>query len=108
MKFKIEAKCVLTLEHKEGEKTSKHVTPDFNLEVSENIERDMFLNENDLPTEAGSKAITQCFVQGLIGNIHFAHENGFRNDAEHLRYIISELEQGFIRIPKIYESNFDK
>jgi hypothetical protein len=107
MKFKIKGECVVTLEHKDGEKTSAHVYTDYNVSVSKNVDQSIFLDENGLPTAEGHRALTQCFVQGLIGNIHTAHQKGFRNDAEHLRYVISELERGFIQIATIGESKFD-
>jgi len=106
MEFEIEGRCVVKLKHKEGEKTSTHVSTDFNLDVSKNLDRKMYLDRDDLPTHAGTKMLTQCFVQGLVGNIHNAHEKGFWDSAEHLRYIIAELEKGFISVPTIYKSNF--
>ncbi len=39
MEFSFEAKVVLTLEHKKEKTTSKHVTTDFNLDVSDNLVR---------------------------------------------------------------------
>jgi len=44
----------------------------------------------------GVQAATVTLIQGLIANIHGAHQNGLRDSAEHLRYIISQLEQGFV------------
>lgn len=108
MQFRIEARSVVTLEHKQGEKTSTHVATDFNLDVSDNAGRSNFLNKEDLPTAAGSKAATQCFVQGLIANVHYAHKEGYWDSAEHLRYIIAELERGFISVANVYPSTFDK
>jgi len=107
MQFEFEGKCVIKLEHKEGDKTSKHVKTDFNLSVSENLDVNQYLDKDELPTEVGVKALTNCFVQGLVGNIHYAHEKGYRDSAEHLRYIISELERGFIQVPTITQSKFD-
>ena len=68
------------------------------VEVDEPLDESKYINDGDVLTKDGSQALTQCFVQGLIGNIHFAHQSGYRNDAEHLRYIISELERGFASI----------
>lgn len=106
MKFEIEGRCVVTLEHKQGEKTSSHVSTDFNLDVSKNVDRGHFLDKEDLPTQAGAKALTQCFVQGLVGNIHNAHLKGHWDSAEHLRYIIAELERGFVQVATTYKSEF--
>ena len=107
MEFEFEGKCVLKLEHKEGEKTSKHVKTDFNLDVSKNLDKKQYLGEDGFPTQTGVKALTQCFVQGLVGNIHYAHEKGCWDSAEHLRYIIKELERGFISVATVTESQFD-
>lgn len=52
------------------------------------------------------KTLSNVLVQGLIGNIHLAHEKGFRDSAEHLRWIISELERGFIEVTNVQQSNF--
>lgn len=106
MEFSFEAKVVLTLEHKKEMTTSKHVATDFNLEVSDNLVRNQYLDKEDLPTEAGSKILSNVLVQGLVGNIHLAHEKGFRDSAEHLRWIISELERGFITVANVEQSNF--
>lgn len=106
MEFSFEAKCVLQLEHKKGSKKSNHLETKFNLDVSNNLNRKQYIDENDLPTKDGSKVLTNVFVQGLIGNIHQAHEKGYWNDAEHLRYIISELERGFVSIVKVDSSTF--
>jgi len=106
MEFSFEAKVVLTLEHKQGWKTSKHVSTDFNLEVIGELDRKQYLDKEDLPTEAGSKVFSNVLIQGLVGNIHMAHEKGFRDSAEHLRWIISELERGFVTVANVEQSNF--
>ena len=108
MEYQLDARCVLTLRHNKGEKTSSHVTTDFNLDVSKNVDRSLFLDKDDLPTAEGTKALTQCFVQGLIGNIHNAHQKGFWDSAAHLRYIIAELERGFMLHATTYKSKFSK
>jgi len=105
MEFSFEAKVVLTLEHKKGMATSKHVATDFNLEVIGELDRKQYLDKEDLPTEAGSKVLSNVLVQGLVGNIHMAHEKGFRDSAEHLRWIISELERGFVTVASVEQSN---
>ena len=47
MEFTIEGRCVVTLEHREGEKTSAHVATDFNLDVSKNLDRNKYLDKED-------------------------------------------------------------
>lgn len=98
MQFSITGIVKLTLEHAQGAKTSRHVATDFRLEPSKNLKQDEYNDRRGLPTKTGSHALTQAFVQGLVANIHHAHEKGFRDSAEHLRYIITELERGFIEV----------
>lgn len=106
MEFSFEAKVVLTLEHKKGMSTSTHVATDFNLDVIGKLDRKQYLDEDGLPTEAGSKALSNVLIQGLVGNIHLAHEKGFRDSVEHLEWIISELGRGFATSASIEQSNF--
>ena len=107
MEYKIEGRCVLTLDHTEGEKTSKHVNTDFGLSVSENVDRSFYFDKEDVMTENAVKALTQAFVQGLVGNIHYAHQRELWTDSDHIRYIIEELKKGFVRIANLYPSTFE-
>lgn len=106
MTLKFETKCVLELEHEQGMAMPKHLETKFNLDVSDNLDKSKYIDENGLPTAAGTKAITNNFVQGLIGNIHTAHQKGYWDSAEHLRFIIAELESGFVALVNCDKSNF--
>lgn len=64
------------------------------LQVSRNLERGMYLDDG-LPGTNGIKPLTQCFVQGLIANIHRAHDKDFMDKDEHLAYIMDELKRSF-------------
>lgn len=44
----------------------------------------------------GLKVQTLGLIQGLVTNIHVGHQLGTWDSAEHLRYIIKELEKGFV------------
>ena len=57
--------------------------------------------ENGRLTSAGVIVVTSILTQGLIANIHGAHQYKLRDSAEHLRYIISELERGFVAQVKV-------
>lgn len=107
MEFKIEGRSVITLEHQKGDTTSTHVKTDFNLNVSKGLDSSKYFDEDNLPNEIGCKALTQTFVQGLVGNIHHAHEKKYWNDVKHLEYIIAELTKGFATVAKTFPSNFD-
>lgn len=106
MEFTFEARVALTLEHKEKSDSSKHICTSFNLVVPEGLDADCYLDEEGIVNKEGSKVLSNVLIQGLVGNIHLAHQSGFRDSAEHLRWIISELEKGFIVNASIYKSNF--
>ena len=95
----------VTLSHEKGTQKSTHVSTDMYLELSPNLERDKYLKD-DLPTKDGIKPLTQCFVQGLVANIHKAHQEGWWDSAEHIRYIIDELQRGFVQVAKVSDGNF--
>lgn len=103
MRYTITGTVKVTADYQHGATSSEHVATDFRLDVSKNLDQVQYIDKRGLPTEKGSHALTNVFVQGLIGNIHHAHKKGFKNDAEHLRYIISELERGFINIAETTE-----
>lgn len=55
-------------------------------------------NPDGSPTPAGINISTQVLIAGLANNIQFAHDNRMRDSADHLRYIISELERHFVMV----------
>lgn len=74
---------------------------DLHLGISENINDNDFFDEKGYPNKQGYEMLTTAFLAGLNGNIHIAHQQGYRDSAEHLRYIIAQLEEMFILIPTI-------
>jgi len=104
--FEIEGKCVVRLSGTDGAKKATHLGSEFNLRVSEELDREKYFDPDGLPNAAGSKLLTVAFVQGVLGNIHFAHQSGFRDSAEHLRYVIEELEKGFVEVASARKSEF--
>lgn len=106
MTYTLEARVVLEMEQTQGEKTSRHLETKINVDVSSNLDRKQYLDKDDLPTAQGSKVLTGVLIQGLVANIHQAHQNGYRDSAEHLRYIISELERGFVAVANVDQSTF--
>lgn len=98
--------CVLELESNGNSEKASHRSTKFNLELSPNLERSVYLDKDDYPTKDGARVLTQVFTQALIGNIHACHEQGFMDSAEHLRMIIAELERGFIQVTEMSKSRF--
>lgn len=103
MQFTVTGIVKVTADYAKGAASSRHVATDFRLEVSKHLDREQYNDKRGLPTKMGSHALTNAFVQGLIGNIHMAHQKGYKNDAEHLRYIIDLLEKGFVAIAETGE-----
>lgn len=98
MIFKITGIVTVIADYDKGSSTSTHVETCIRLEVSKHLDQASYNDKLGLPTKGGSHALTQAYVQGLIANIHHAHQKGYRDSAEHLRYIISELERGFAAV----------
>ena len=107
MEFSFKAEVVLNLKCNKGDKTSKHVSTDFNLEVSRNLDASNYLDSERLPTKEGCKVLTECLVQGLAANLHHAHQGGYRDSAEHLRHIIAQLEKAFVARTEISKGHFN-
>lgn len=70
-----------------------------NLEFSpgKNIRMEGWTKESGQFNKDGLKAQTQAMVQGLVANIFAGHEDKEWDSAEHLRYIIKNLENGFAK-----------
>ena len=101
MEFELKAVCKLVLEYNQHDNKTRHVSTSVNLRVSDNLKEQHYVDAKGLPTVYGTEALTNVFVQALIANVHQAHQNDFRDSAEHLRYIIKELECGFTEVTTI-------
>lgn len=106
MKFSFDVRCSLNLEHAKGSTKSRHIGTDLGLYVSKNLDQSAYVTRNGMPTKAGSITITNVLVQGLIANIHQAHTQGHKNDADHIRFVIDELQRGFVSLYEVKPSTF--
>lgn len=107
MKFQFTATSRITLRHKPGDKDSKHQSTEIRLEVSNNMDARQYIDRG-VPRKEGIKPLTLALTQGLIANIHAAHDKGYWDSAKHLRFIISELERGFARVGDVSEADYEK
>lgn len=65
--------------------------------VPDILDKDKYIDpDKGYPNYDGTALITNTLTQGLIANIHMAHQNKFYDSAAHLRKIIKDLEDGFI------------
>lgn len=104
--FEVKVKVAVDSNEKDNTK-AKHIHTKFTLDISKNLDPSAYNDPSGLPTKNGCNAITQTLIQGLLGNIHTAHQQGYRDSAEHLRYIISKLEEGFIQVPDIRPDKYE-
>jgi hypothetical protein len=95
------AVSIITMEHYIGNQTSKHLYTEMYLQVSANLDKHHYVKDDGGLTNEGCKAATIAFIEGLVANIHAAHQEGHWDSAEHLRFIISNLEKGFIRVTQV-------
>lgn len=100
MKFSFTGISKVTLQHNKGQTTSQHVSTDIRLDPSSNLDARLYL-EKGLPTKEGAKPLTQAFIQGLVANVHRAHELNHWDSAEHLRYINKEIERGVFTVAEV-------
>lgn len=94
MEYEINAISKVKLDYKVGETTSTYISSEVGFVCSDNV-RESFIDKDDKPTIDGVKAVTQAFIQGLIGNIELAEEMDCWDSDKHLKYIISEINRGF-------------
>ena len=98
MEFSFEVMTELLMDHQKGSTGSVVKASWQSLKLSPNLDKSQYLNGDNTPNAEGCKAITTTLVQGLINNLHYAHEQGYRDSAEHLRSIITHLEKGFASV----------
>lgn len=106
--IEFEARCILQLKHSErSAEKPQHLSTKYNLVVSDNLEKKVYLNDNGMVTAAGSKVLTNVFLQGLIGNVFQSHEAGFRDQKEHIEFIIEEIRRSADKVVSIEAGEFD-
>ena len=98
MEVALRAICILHLENDGHSQTCLHRGVKLGLDVSSELNLDTYIDDEGLPTEDGTKALTNVLVQGLIANIHRAQYKGHWKDHEHIKFIMDELQRGFIEI----------
>lgn len=106
MQFTFSVISRITLEHFKGQTKSKHIKTDLLLHCSPNLKRSLYLDKKELPTKEGLQPMTLALIHGLVGVIHMGHQKGWRDSAEHLRFIIAELEKGFANPADVSEGIF--
>ena len=104
--FTMTAISKLHLEHEKGALKSNLKKVDVKLVPDSKLDIQAYL-DHGAPTQGGARAMTNCFVQGLISCIHFQHELGWWDKKECLEYIKTELERGFVEKPILGEGEME-
>lgn len=108
MKYTFEVACFLEIEDiiKEGKPKSLR-TARFNLEVSDNLLVSAYKDKDENYTKEGCIALRETLISAVAANIHYAHQNGLIDSAEHIREAIKSLEALFIQNGDISRSILD-
>lgn len=79
---------------------------DLRIELSGNIDRDVYLDGKGLPRKAAMNITTQALVLGLICHVKVCVSKGWITNQEAMEYIISELGRAFAA-PTTEDDNAD-
>jgi hypothetical protein len=96
MKVKMSGLVFMTLEMKPNGKPSLREC-EAELHLSDKLDESAYRHEDGSLNRTGLQALTQCFIQGINANIQSAHQTGDWDSAEHLRWVIAQLEKSFIQ-----------
>lgn len=72
------------------------------------LEQSAYENEDGLPNAAGLNAMRSCFIQGLVAIIHTEHQQGIKDSAENIRFIIDEIARGFAENVEVTQGIFNE
>lgn len=96
MRYGFQATATIELEHSKEQTRSKLVASQIKIDVSSNLSKRAYINQDGTPTADGAKAMTNTFIAGLTANIHHSHKAGYWNESDHIGFIIEELQRGFV------------
>jgi hypothetical protein len=96
IQFHFVAISKITMRHEMGAPASQINHTDIRLDVSKNLNKATYLDQEGLPTKEAIKPISLAFLQGIITNIQLGHEKGWWKEADHMRYVIDELQRAFV------------
>lgn len=104
MEFTFSVRCDVTAEHTRSDASAptRHVKTDLNLDVSKNLDRDMYFTKDGVPNKDGVKAMTQTLIQGLTTPSRRATGTMWSTLS-----IVAELTKGFASVANASPSTFD-
>lgn len=69
------------------------------LDMSDWMNKSEYFSAPNVYNEKGCALFMQAAIDGLVGNLHLAHQKGWWDSAAMLRHIIAELTDGFAKVP---------
>lgn len=95
MKIAYSITALLHLELPEGQGTKARIEAvDMVLDAPGTMLAQLQLPDGNF-TKQGCHAATDALVQGIISNLHYAHQKGHWKSHEHYQHILAMLEKGF-------------
>jgi hypothetical protein len=80
---------------------------DVLLELSSNLDPEAYYKDGE-PNRNGCQAVMLTLVQGMVSNLEFSHDQGYREISEHLEATINELRRATSLLkPKPYGKTKD-
>lgn len=94
--FHFAAISKITMEHSAGIPSSVLRSTDLRLEVSGNLDKSRYLDDQGLPKEISLMPISIALITGLIVNVRMGAEKGWWKEGEHMEFVFSELKRVFV------------
>ena len=94
MKSAFKATVVINLEQHTNDTIPSHISTSVGLRPSSNLEESMYIDENNLPTEDGSRVLSTVLAHGVVANILQSEQRFLWEREEHLEYILEEIRVG--------------
>lgn len=101
MEFEVTAVAAAKFQHEKGQKTSSVMEVVSQLKLEKKLDRSFYFGKDELPNQMGAKAMTSVLISGIVSNIKFAHERGYLNEVDHVKYVIEKISEGFATIGEI-------
>lgn len=106
-KLAFTALAQLVVEYNAVTGKARPLETNIRLDVSPELDASKYMDDETIFTKEGGKIMTEALTQALIANIHICHEHGFRDSAEHLRYVLKQITEGFSIVPDITKGYTD-
>jgi hypothetical protein len=81
-----------------GKQQVEHIESRLFLKVGFPLDMSRYYGEDNRLNVDGCEVATRVLLNGIMGNLHYMHQRGFRDSAEHFRYLIAEMEKLFIHV----------